>query len=108
MTDEPADATPDEIANEEGLLRFEAEVLFRQSNILPMDSALNVGRFYGLLIRAQRPRNGMERVGFIFMAVLWLMGGFPGLSISWLLIPLGFKLLWTACRRAEREPAAIA
>ena len=108
MPDEPRDATPEEIAQEQALQHFEAQVAFRQSNMLPMDSALNVGMFYGLLIRASRPRNGIERLGFIFMGILWVLSGLPGLSISWLFIPLRFKLLCTACRRAEREPAEIA
>ncbi|MHB8539706.1 MAG: hypothetical protein ACYDCD_02005 [Candidatus Acidiferrales bacterium] len=103
MIDEPADATPDEIANEEGLRRFEAEVLFRQSNVLPMDSAVNVGRFYGLLIRAQRPRNGTERVEFIFMGVLWLSAALPAFSGPALLFPLGLKFIWTACKPSRNE-----
>jgi len=103
MTDEPRDATAEEIANEEGLRRFEAEILFRQSNVLPMDSALNVGRFYGLLIRAQRPRNGMERVGFIFMGILWLSAALPVFPGPAFLFPFGLKFIWTACKPAKPE-----
>jgi len=102
MADEPRDATPEEIAQENALRHFEAQVAFRQSNILPMDSVLNLGMFYGLLIRASRPRNGIERLGFILMGLSWVVSGSP------LFTPLGFKLLWTAPRRAEREPAEIA
>ena len=108
MPDHLPDATPEEIALEEAIQRFEGEVAFRQSNILPMDAAINQGRFYGLLIRASRPRNGIERVGFFFMGILWIASGLPNVSLSWLFIPLGFKLLWVGCRRAEREPAEIA
>lgn len=108
MTDEPRDATPEEIAEEQALQHFEAQVAFRQSNILPVDAALNLGMFYGLLIRASRPRKGIERLGFIFTGILWVLSGLPGLSISWLFIPLGFKLLRTACRPLKSEPAEIA
>jgi hypothetical protein len=103
MADEPRDATPEEIAQENALRHFEAQVAFRQSNILPMDAALNVGMFYGLLIRAKRPRNGIERAGFFFMGTMWASGLFPGLPFSVLVFPLGLKLIWTACRPAKPE-----
>jgi hypothetical protein len=105
MSDEPPDATPEEIALEEEIRRFEAEAAFHQSNILPMDYAMNLGRFYGLLIRASRPRNQIERLGLIFMGISWIASGLPNVPISWLLLPLGLKLLWTACRPSQREPA---
>jgi hypothetical protein len=105
MADETRDATSEEFTLEEAIRRWETEFAFRQSNILPMDSAYNVGRFYGLLIRAARPRNTMERVGFIFFGVMWTAGAVPSLPISALLFPLGLKLLWTACRPAIRESA---
>jgi len=103
MADEPRDATPEEIAQEQALLHFEAQVAFRQSNILPMDSALNLGMFYGLLIRAKRPRNGIERIGFLFMGVVWLSAALPALVGPAFLFPLGLKFIWTACKRTTRE-----
>lgn len=51
MSDESRDPTAEELANEESLRRFELEADFHQSNILPLDQAMNEGRFYGLLIR---------------------------------------------------------
>ncbi|MGH9782036.1 MAG: hypothetical protein ACRD33_09480 [Candidatus Acidiferrales bacterium] len=108
MIDEPADATPEEIALEESIQRFEADVLFRQSNVLPLDAAMNQGRFYGLLIRASRPRNGLERAGFLLMGIQWVSSAMIAPPLSVLFSLAGLKLIWTACRRVEREPAEVA
>ncbi|HEV2615777.1 MAG TPA: hypothetical protein VGU63_04105 [Candidatus Acidoferrales bacterium] len=108
MIEEPVDATPEEIALEEAIQRFEAETLFRQSNVLPMDAAFNMGRFYGLLLRASRPRNGIERVGFLFMGIEWVSSATVPSPLSVLFSLAGLKLIWTACRRAEHPRAEIA
>jgi len=108
MIDEPADATPEEIALEEAIQCFEAEVSFRQSNILPMDAAMNEGRFFGLLIRASHPRSGLERAGFLLMGIQWVSSAILAPPLSVLFAVAGLKLIWTACQRAEREPAEMA
>lgn len=68
MPDEPRDATAEELADEKGLRRFETEAAFHQSNILPLDSAMNQGRFYGLLIRGGQPLTITQRIGFLLIA----------------------------------------
>lgn len=68
MPDEPRDATAEELADEKGLRRFETEAAFHQSNILPLDSAVNQGRFYGLLIRGGQPLTITQRIGFLLIA----------------------------------------
>ncbi len=49
---------------EEARRRFEADAISRQSNVLPLDAARNEGRFYGKLIRGERPLSGVQRIGF--------------------------------------------
>ena len=70
MSEQPRDATLDELVLETEIRRFEAETAFHQSNILPLDQAQNLGRFYGLLIRASYPQNVLERIGFVFIGLL--------------------------------------
>jgi hypothetical protein len=70
MSDESRDATPEELANEEALRRFEAEAAFHQSNVLPLDNAMNEGRFYGLLVRGGRPLTAVQRLGFLLIAFI--------------------------------------
>ena len=99
MSDEPPDATPEEISNEEAIKRFEAEAAFRQSNVLPLDSAMNEGRFYGLLIRKGRPLGVAQRLGFFFIGIM--LGGFAFLEICFT-----FPALSTALGMPRAEIAA--
>lgn len=69
MADEIRDATPEEVANEEAIKHFEAEAAFRQSNVLPLDSAMNEGRFYGLLVRGGGPLSVVQRIGFALIGI---------------------------------------
>jgi hypothetical protein len=71
---------------EEARRRFEEDAISRQSNVLPLDAARNEGRFYGKLIRGERPLSGIQRVGFFLvgslfcgMAFFIVVGAFPGL-----------------------------
>jgi len=64
----------------------EAEMISRQSNVLPMDTARNEGLFYGQLIRGHRPLGGVQRIGFFLVgsllcgsAIFMLAGAFPHL-----------------------------
>ena len=73
--------------------RFEADVVSRQSNVLPLDAARNEGRFYGQLICGDRELNGVQRIGFFLFGLLFcswaifnLIGAFPRLAS-----PLGFR-----------------
>jgi len=55
--------------------KLEQEVRSRQSNILPLDAARNEGRFYGLLIKTNRQLTGVQRIGFLLLGALFLLGG---------------------------------
>jgi hypothetical protein len=66
--------------------RFEEDIITRQSNVLPLDAARNEGRFYGKLIRGERPLSGVQRAGFFLvgslfcgMALFLVVDAFPGL-----------------------------
>jgi hypothetical protein len=117
---------------EESQRRFEADTIARQSNVLPMDAARNEGRFYGELIRGERPLNGVQRIGFFLVgglfcwsAVFIVISAFPQLfngiglgptpisdrSISMLYLPfaalslfLGLKVIGTAITPRKRKP----
>lgn len=131
MPKNPHDPSRREIEQQEkSRQRFEADVLLRQSNVLPMDAARNEGRFYGQLIRGDRPLNGTQRVGFFLIGAMFcgfgifiLVGIFPrffslvGLrgvlsdkSVSMLYLPftalvllLGLKVVITALRPYRRN-----
>jgi hypothetical protein len=64
----------------------DADLISRQSNVLPMDTARNEGRFYGQLLRGDRPLGGVQRIGFILVGSLFcgsalfiVVGAFPRL-----------------------------
>ena len=87
MPENPHHPTRQEIEQGEAARRrFEEDASTRQSNVLPLDAARNEGRFYGRLIRSERPLNGIQRVGFFLVGSLFcglafftVVGAFPGL-----------------------------
>jgi hypothetical protein len=117
---------------EEGRRRFEADIITRQNNVLPLDAARNEGRFYGKIIRSGRPLNGIQRVGFFLVGSLFcgsaffmVVDAFPGLlrlmglrglamgdkSISMVSLPfaalavfLGLRLIHAAIVPRKRKP----
>lgn len=124
MADQPRDATAEELKNEEAVRRFEAEAAFRQSNTLPMDQAMNEGRFYGLLIRGNRPLTSIQRIGFLLIALLLfepslllVFGAVPHftqtvggemLGAMWMLYALlaflaGLRVVWVALKPSQEE-----
>lgn len=113
MPDEPRDATAEELADEKGLRRFETEAAFHQSNILPLDSAMNQGRFYGLLIRGDQPLAITERIGFLLIAFdsIGTSLGTPVtgpwtvyIPFSVLALLASLRIMWVALRpSAEQE-----
>ena len=64
------DPTHDAVNFEQGRERLEADFVSRQSNVLPLDSARNEGRFYGNMIRGDRQLNAAQRIGFFLMGFL--------------------------------------
>jgi hypothetical protein len=85
MPKEPSHPTRQEIEQvEETHRRFEADAISCQRNVLPMDEARNVGRFYGQIIRGERPLNAVQRIGcfllgnlFFWGAITVVIGAFP-------------------------------
>jgi hypothetical protein len=85
MPKEPNHPTRQEIAQAEEIHRqFEADAISRQQNVLPLDAARNEGRFYGQLIRNERPLNSVQRIGFFLVgnlffwwAIFIAIGAFP-------------------------------
>lgn len=63
-----------------GRARMEWEWRFRQENLLPMETAYNEGRFFGLLLKGGRPLNTAQRIGVLATATWVLMT--PGSAIS--------------------------
>ncbi|MGC2089235.1 MAG: hypothetical protein WA638_07375 [Candidatus Acidiferrales bacterium] len=130
MPDESLDPTAEELANEKDLRRFEAEAAFRQSNVLPLDYAMNEGRFYGLLMRGGRPLTAVQRIGFLLIAIMlcvpsffialasvpsWrhvISGGVLGGGVPMFYLPIaalvfltGIRVVWVALR-SSRKPKA--
>ena len=85
MSEKPKHSTDPEIDYEDEARRqFEADIVSRQSNVLPLDAARNEGRFYGQIIRGERRLSGVQRIGFFLIGWLFcwwgiflLMGAFP-------------------------------
>lgn len=100
MADEIRDATPEEVANEEAIKHFEAEAAFRQSNVLPLESAMNEGRFYGLLVGKSRPLGVAQRLGFLFIGIT--LSGSAFLAICFL-----FPSEFPAFALLQPEPTAV-
>lgn len=124
MSDESRDPTAEELKNEEALRRFETEAAFHQSNILPLDQAMNEGRFYGLLIRGNQSLTGVQRIGFLLIAILLfapglllLFGAVPHftqtvggelLGAMWILYALlaflaGLRVVWVALKPSRGQ-----
>ena len=58
--------------NSNALLEMEDNWYLRQENILPLETAWNEGRFYGLLLKGNQPFTRFQRLG-IFLTGLQLL-----------------------------------
>ncbi|MGA9886935.1 MAG: hypothetical protein WBQ31_05515 [Candidatus Acidiferrales bacterium] len=61
------DASAEEF--ERGLVEMEDNWYLRQENILPLETAWNEGRFYGLLLKGNRPFTPFQRLGIFVIGV---------------------------------------
>ena len=80
---------PDEqffCTEEEEVGRLEMERLWqlRQGNVLPLETAWNIGRFYGLVLKGSQPFTRFQRVGILLIglltigiALIFLFAGVP-------------------------------
>jgi hypothetical protein len=116
---------------ERGLLEMEDNWYLHQENILPLETAWNEGRFYGLLLKGNQPFTLFQRVGilvtglqtvgiaswlFYFNSLLRPIG--PSLKflddrlrsvlLFWLPlflleVALGLRMCWVALRRPPQR-----
>ena len=117
---------------ERGLLEMEDNWYLRQENILPLETAWNEGRFYGLLLKGNQPFTRFQRLG-IFLTGLQLVefasialllrfrclhplgpslrllnDRLRNISLVWLPvflleIALGLRMCWVALKRSPRH-----
>jgi hypothetical protein len=114
------------------LLEMEDNWYLRQENILPLETAWNEGRFYGLLLKGNQPFTPFQRLGIFLTGLQLLEFGslpfiigqglhpagpslrllnerLPNISLVWvpvflLEIALGLRICWVALKRPpERE-----
>jgi hypothetical protein len=133
MPPAPDDASAEEF--ERGVMEMEDNWYLRQENILPLETAWNEGRFFGLLLKGSQPFTLFQRVGilvtglqlagiasmmFILNSPLRRFG--PSLefvneqpsAVSLVLLPvflleiaLGLRMCWVALSRPlQRDPEA--
>jgi hypothetical protein len=109
--------------DEPGRLEQERKFQLRQENILPLETARNEGRFYGLALKGSQRLRGVQRVGIsmlgflaIAVALMTVMAvdrfhGRLGLLSSRLIsgpfvlleFALGFRLCWVALKRVPHH-----
>jgi hypothetical protein len=130
MPNESREPTVEELIAEKDLRRFEVEADFHQSNILPLDQAMNEGRFYGLLMRGGKSLTVVQRIGFLLIAVMlclpnffvilaavprWrhlISGGVLGSGVPMFYLPFaillflaGIRISWVALRPSRQQNA---
>jgi len=81
MTDKPRDATPEEIANEEAVRRFESDIVSLQENTLPIDAARTDARIRLMSARLRGPLNPALRMGLFVAGGAFLAFGFTELCL---------------------------
>ena len=120
---------------ERGRLETERNWQLRQENILPLETAWNEGRFYGLVLKGSQRFTGVQRAGIfvlgllaigfalaMFLALARFHGVGPSLKsiyqrlpdVSLLSMPfillefaLGFRFCWVALKRPPHNPNHI-
>lgn len=111
---------------------MEREWRLRQENVLPLETAFNEGRFYGLALKGSRRLTRVQRIGLFLIGIVALGTGltisaeiqfFPSVGpslksiysalpdISVVFLPvlllelaLGARLCWVALKPAPRLP----
>lgn len=123
--------------DEPGRLELEREWLFRQENVLPLETAWNEGRFYGQVLKGRRQLTLFQRLGVLLIglqligvgAATILVSGLslpsfgpslksndarlPGLPLIWipvflLNVAVGLRFCFVACRRSPQRHAGPA
>lgn len=117
-------------SDERGRLEMERNWHLRQENVLPLETAWNEGRFYGLALKGSARLTGVQRVGILMVGMIALGSAlafslvypqkllgptlesiYHGLpDVPLLLVPvilfqfaLGLRLCWVAIRRPPRS-----
>lgn len=81
MTDEPRDPTPEEIANEKALRRFESDIVSLQENTLPIDAVRTDAQIRLMSARLRGPLNPALRMGLFVAGGAFLTLGFTELCL---------------------------
>ncbi len=71
-TPPPADNSSPSREGERGRLEMERNWQLRQENVLPLETAWNEGRFYGLLLKGGRPFSRFQRVGIFILGLVMI------------------------------------
>ncbi|HEV2615776.1 MAG TPA: hypothetical protein VGU63_04100 [Candidatus Acidoferrales bacterium] len=79
MPDKPQDATPEEIANEEGLRRFEDDVASLQENVMPIDATRTDARIRAISAWLRGSLSPIQRLEFFFIGIM--LGGFALMQV---------------------------
>jgi hypothetical protein len=122
----PADDFSRPQEGERGRLEMERNFQLSQENVLPLETAWNEGRFYGLALKGSQQLTGVQRVGIFMLGFLAIavalmtviaVGRFHGrlgllsslfISGPFVLLEfaLGFRLCWVAIKRAPHHTDA--
>jgi hypothetical protein len=113
-------------------LQMESNWQLWQENVLPLETAWNEGRFYGLVLKGSRRFTGLQRVGIFVMGLEAIVFGSSMLLLEWLVqriepslnfvhhrfsdldpyrttvlilfVVLGIRFSWVAVRGASADP----
>jgi hypothetical protein len=85
----------------------------RQENVLPLETAWNEGRFYGLLLKGNQPFTRVQRAGILFLGLQAIGVGtmifrLPHVSRVWtpvllVYIVFGVRFCWVALKHPPRH-----
>ncbi|MGH9782035.1 MAG: hypothetical protein ACRD33_09475 [Candidatus Acidiferrales bacterium] len=93
MRDERRDATPEEIANGEGLRRFEADVASLQKNIMPIDATRMDAQIRAMSSRLRGPLSPILRLGFFSIGIM--LAGFALMQVCFIFPRLLVAFGWS-------------
>lgn len=66
----PADHPSSSQDGEDDHLEMERDWQLRQQNVLPLETAWNEGRFYGLVLKGNQRLTGVQRAGILVLGLL--------------------------------------
>jgi hypothetical protein len=88
----PTDDTPLAREVELGRLEMESNWQLRQENVLPLETAWNEGRFYGLVLKGRQRFTGFQRAGIFVMGLQAIGVASSMLLLDWPIPQVGPSL----------------